>query len=431
MMNACSSESDDIDSPNSGSGSGNTDNSSCPVAEAVDLGLPSGTKWASWNIGASSPEEFGGYYAWGETEEKDFYDWSNYSHCDGDFRSCHYIGYDIAGTEYDVAHVKWGGSWRMPTEAQIDELTDNCFLDFIDEVGKKGVLVTGPSGASIFLPAAGVRELNTQNVGTHGCYSSSTLYTKNYIDGSCDLSFELKKKYCNGGAGNRDAGCTVRAVMVDESKNNTGVRLSCTDNKHPHKIDLGLPSGTKWACCNVGSTKPEDIGGHYAWGEIEEKSVYTAVSYGYASGIDEYGNGSYDDYHEDTGVYGVWQYIGDDIAGTQYDVAHVKWGGSWCMPSIDQQSELYSNCSWTWTFLNGEYGQLVTGPNGKQVFLPAAGCRLGYFFDDPGKGGYYWSSTFEPYNENSAYLLHFYTFNDFWIDRYGRRGGYSVRAVCP
>lgn len=90
-----------------------TDKAPC---EAVDLGLPSGTKWASCNVGATKPEEPGGYYAWGETEEKDYYAPSTYIHCDGAYNPLFYdLGSDISGTEYDVAHVKWGGKWCMPT----------------------------------------------------------------------------------------------------------------------------------------------------------------------------------------------------------------------------------------------------------------------------------------------------------------------------
>ena len=109
----------------------------------------------------------------------------------------------------------------------------------------------------------------------------------------------------------------------------------CPDDHHPHQIDLGLPSGTKWACCNVGADKPEAYGGYYAWGETEEKDVYNDVTYQYSTGEDGNGDGYYDDYHVETSfdVYGVWQSLGDDIAGSQYDVAQVKWGGDWQMPT--------------------------------------------------------------------------------------------------
>ena len=151
-------------------------NPNYPIAEAIDLGLPSGTKWASWNVGASKPEEYGGYYAWGETEEKSFYFWSTYTHCDGTQETCHHIGDDIAGTQYDVAHVKWGGSWRMPTRAQQEELRLNCFGKWTQLNGVNGTLVTGPNGNSIFLPAAGCRiDDYYENEGEYGAFWSSSL----------------------------------------------------------------------------------------------------------------------------------------------------------------------------------------------------------------------------------------------------------------
>jgi hypothetical protein len=124
----------------------------CPVPEAIDLGLPSGTKWASWNVGASSPEEYGGFYAWGETE---YFNESTYAYYDSAEEEYVHIGDDIAGTEYDVAHVKWGSSWRMPTVSQIKELIKYCEFTWQVKNGKIGTLVTGLNGATIFLPAAG------------------------------------------------------------------------------------------------------------------------------------------------------------------------------------------------------------------------------------------------------------------------------------
>ena len=121
----------------------------------IDLGLPSGTKWACCNVGASSPEEYGGYYAWGEVENKDYYDYSTYIHCDGSESTIHNIGSDISGTEYDVAHIKWGGEWVMPNNSLIDELYKYCSLEETTQNGVNGLKFTGPNEHSIFLPAGG------------------------------------------------------------------------------------------------------------------------------------------------------------------------------------------------------------------------------------------------------------------------------------
>lgn len=191
---------------------------------------------------------------------------------------------------------------------------------------------------------------------------------------------------------------------------------SCPDNNHPHMIDLGLPSGTLWACCNVGSSSPEDYGVSYAWGETETKSEYDYTNYAY--GNDEY-----------------TQNIGKNIAGTKYDVAHVKWGGSWRMPSMEQIEELTNNCTSKWMTKNGTNGRLCIGPNGQSIFLPAA--HWGFYNDNYEKGGEnyagtYWSSTQDTLFESHASVLYYNCWDrkliPFRIQRYL---GASVRPVCP
>ena len=197
---------------------------------------------------------------------------------------------------------------------------------------------------------------------------------------------------------------------------------SCPDSNHPHMIDMGLPSGTKWACCNVGASKPEEYGGYYAWGETKEKSCYDWDTYMY---YNEYLNSSTEEWIDE------WIYIGDDIAGTQYDVAHVKWGGSWRMPSYEQLAELLENCEWTWTTQNGVIGMLVTGPNGGTVFLPAAGYRWQDWLVNDERGDY-WSSSLRPSDESIAYSLDFVSGGVGWDDQGCiRYEGRSVRPVCP
>lgn len=141
------------------------------VAEAVNLGLS--VKWASHNVGAKTPEQYGNYYAWGEVEPKDSYTEEN-SQTYGV-----YVGTDIKRTKYDVAYVKWGEEWHMPTEAEIKELKENCQWTWTNSKGVNGYLVTGNNGNSIFLPAGGFKNKEeTTGVGDCGGYWSSTaLYT--------------------------------------------------------------------------------------------------------------------------------------------------------------------------------------------------------------------------------------------------------------
>ena len=160
-----------------GNGNGNGSGSgSIITGEAIDLGLPSKTMWASCNVGATKPEEYGGYYAWGETEEKGVYNDHSYVHSNGG-KPFYHIGSDISGTEYDVAHVKWGGNWRMPTKEQFEELFDNCTSGWTTLNGVDGRKFTSNiNGNSIFLPAAGYRDVNGLSyAGDFGSYYSSAL----------------------------------------------------------------------------------------------------------------------------------------------------------------------------------------------------------------------------------------------------------------
>lgn len=187
--------------------------------------------------------------------------------------------------------------------------------------------------------------------------------------------------------------------------------LTCPDDHHPHLIDLGLPSGTKWACCNVGADKPEAYGGYYAWGETREKSEYTWESYAY--------------YNKGTGDF---TNIGSDISDTQYDVACVQWGGGWHMPTLSQIEELLNNTTSEWTNQNGVAGRKFTGSNGGTIFLPAAGYRWNSELYNAGNYGIYWSSTLSESYENYAYYLDFYSDITNWSSYY-RFSGQSVRPV--
>lgn len=156
-----------------------------PCAEAVELGLS--VKWASFNVGATKPEEYGGYYAWGETEEKEDYSWETYKWCNGTESSItKYCTSNSLGTvdnkivlglEDDVAHVKWGGLWRMPTKKDIQELVNNCTWTWTRQNGVAGYIVRALNGKSIFLPAAGnCLDEDILYQGQLGFYGSSTLY---------------------------------------------------------------------------------------------------------------------------------------------------------------------------------------------------------------------------------------------------------------
>ena len=195
-----------------------------------------------------------------------------------------------------------------------------------------------------------------------------------------------------------------------------------TDLYNGHEyVDLGLPSGIKWATCNVGATSPEEYGGYYAWGETEEKSNYDWSTYKWRNGS----YGSMTKYYTD-GSYGTVD--NKTVLDPEDDVARVKWGGSWRMPTKAEQDELRDNCTWTWTIQNGVNGYKVTGPNGNSIFLPAAGYRLGTNLYDSGSYGYYWSSSLGSSYSSDAYYLYFYSGGYGW-DGGIRCSGHSVRPV--
>lgn len=189
-------------------------------------------------------------------------------------------------------------------------------------------------------------------------------------------------------------------------------------------VDLGLPSGLKWATCNVGATKPEDYGDYFAWGETSRKSTYNWSSYKWCNGSET----TMTKYCTDS-KYGTVD--GKTVLDLADDAARANWGGDWRMPTKDEIDELQDNCTLTWITQNGVEGYKVTSKiNGNSIFLPAAGDRLGDYLLGAGSGGYYWSSTLYPSYDFYAYDL--VAGSDYWYrDHNSRDVGQSVRAVCP
>ena len=200
-----------------------------------------------------------------------------------------------------------------------------------------------------------------------------------------------------------ESGAVYRMTISKNTEVVTGLKYG-TINGHKY-VDLGLPSGLKWATCNVGADSPEEYGDYYAWGEVETKSEYTKDN----------------SKTRDKSM--------SDISGNSiYDVAQAKWGGSWRLPTKKEMEELIKECKWKWTTQNGINGYKVTGPNGNSIFLPAAGVRRGSSLESAGEYGNFWSSApYESYDYR-AYDLDFDS-STHTVDWLYRHDGRSVRPV--
>ena len=224
-MALCVSCKKDNAEPNGGGtgGGGNTGGGVTGDHEYVDLGLPSGLLWATCNVGADSPEDYGDYFAWGETETKDDYDWSTYKWCNGSGDNLtKYNTYSNYGTvdnktvldlEDDASHVSWGGGWRTPTSAEWQELYDNTYNVWTTDgnvAGRKFISLK-EADKFIFLPAAGRRHGTSLNgAGSDGLYWSSSLYSS-FPYGAYYVYFDSSDVFPRD-SNYRDYGFTVRPV---------------------------------------------------------------------------------------------------------------------------------------------------------------------------------------------------------------------------
>ena len=173
----------------------------------------------------------------------------------------------------------------------------------------------------------------------------------------------------------------------------------------PVWVDLGLPSGLKWATCNVGASSPSDYGNYYAWGETSTKSMYDWTNYKFRVSGDNYDNVTFNKYNT-LSSHGTF----DNRTRLEMsdDAARANWGGSWRMPTEAEWTELRENCNWTWTTQSGTSGYEVTSrTNGNSIFLPAAGVRLDSSLYDAGSSGYYWSSSLNSYGPDFAWGVYF------------------------
>ena len=195
-------------------------------------------------------------------------------------------------------------------------------------------------------------------------------------------------------------------------------------NGHEY-VDLGLPSGTLWATCNIGATTPEECGNYYAWGETITKNIYNWTNYKYSKGDEDELTKYCDD--SDYGYNGFTDSLTELQRGD--DPATANWGRGWQTPSYEQWEELLANTTSKWTTQNGVEGRLFTSKkNGQSLFLPAAGSRWDAELYNVGSGGFYWSSSLSTCYPHGAWDFTFGSDN-YSMDISRRDDGQSVRAV--
>ncbi|MBQ6191578.1 MAG: Ig-like domain-containing protein [Bacteroidaceae bacterium] len=487
--------------------------------EYVDLGLPSGTLWATTNIGADSPEDYGTYFAWGDTEGNGVFNFEYYKFCIPQTYSMskyctRYSEGSIDGktfldAEDDAATVIWGSEWRMPSKKQMEELineefTSNEWTSQNDVIGLK--ITSKKNGNSIFLPAAGQRlGWTSESEGALGSFWSRSLEnTTSRVAHTLDFSQSFSVMVSSSF---RYTGLPVRPVRYTPSVMVSSIELSCTEMKlgvnetmpisctvlpedaeNPYVsweisgdgtvaylmtstnsvtgeeshyvstnspgtctitvrsadgsgvyaqcqvtvksniingreyVDLGLPSGTLWAICNVGANSPEEYGDYFAWGETTPRVDDSYNKYGVTGHWTKYCL-SRSDGHEGF-VDNLRELLPED------DAATVNWGSKWMTPSQDMFYELFDESLTTaqLTEQNGINGYLVTSKsNGNSLFLPAAGIKWPAT-SKVNVSGYY--LTRRLVTSNTIEHFGFDTSGTFFWDAFSRNNfGQSVRPV--
>ena len=353
--------------------------------EYVDLGLPSGTLWATCNLGAKKLSDYGYYICWGETDQKSNYGQTTGKWYNEDIASLRSKGvidqYFNLTPQYDAATVLWGEDWRIPTEGEIQELLRYCVHQWTEVNGTNGIrfYARNDVSKSIFLPCAGMIRDNVETmIGTRGYYMGST------SKGGSSVDLYLSQESVNLGSRFVSQGITVRPVRKRANDRPFVDPNDTIINGHAY-VDLGLPSGTLWASHNMGADSIYKIGGRYIWAMTESVAVY----------IDTFDYLGFD-------RKSIEELIANNIIDTNknlipnHDAATDNWGGQWRMPTSEETLELLSNTQQTLTTIKGVRGWLLTGANGKTLFFPITDEQFNF--------STCWSSTAYS-NDDDAHVL--------------------------
>lgn len=345
----------------------------------VDLGLPSGTLWATRNVGASAPSQYGGYFAWGETQTKNTYSWETYQLSGGSSSTvtkyCSADGLTYLQPEDDAATANWGVEWQMPSLELCQELCNSNYTttEWTQVNGVDGMKVTSlVNGKSIFLPAVGFRkDTDLKNVGLVGNYWTSSKSSSDLNAYELYISSSQTTMYMNNVA-SRSLGMAIRPVRVK-------------DKVQHEYVDLGLPSGTLWATTNIGAEAPFFVGDYFFWGETTPRTT----------------------------IYGYTFTDNPIELPAENDAATVLWGANWQTPSKAQMEELFnSGLHLSWVQQYGSEGILVENTKlNTSIFLPIM----------TDQAGYYLSRSIDTSDSNKAYVLTFLqghtNFNIYSFDR--------------
>ena len=454
---------------------------SLPVPEPVDLGLS--VMWASANLGASLPDEPGGYFMWGETSPRaglytgDKYKFGQYTN---ETTKYNFYTNSWGGSKYpldykesldpedDAAMVLLGDGWRMPTADELWELETKCtwepkivqdtveysFNDTVELFFEKHLLgyvitsnVPGFEGRSIYLPAAGYISDYMGGLGSGLVNEGHAYYWTSTLNESL------------GNPGSRFHGASIRPVKVtsESDSRNKPAPDAVKPLKHKAQVDLGL--SVLWADCNVGAEKPEELGARFAWGETSEKTYYSGTNYKLMAAYKDENKWWYSKYAPERNTSNDPFTDGKTRLDLEDDAARANWGGKWRMPTKEDYKELYEKCEWKEDSINGVKGFRITsrvpGYTQNSIFLPYNSSFFGEnFLATIYVEGYYLTSDLSSkYTDRCVVLAfsddEFGTSDEVELD-FGesvsslggskmskihitardRVSGYSVRAVC-
>lgn len=366
--------------------------------EYVDLGLPSGNLWATCNLGASAPEAYGDYYAWGEVEPKQVYTNSNHKWYKEGAPSLGFTKYNNEDgklsleDEDDAVIQKLGNGWRTPTLADFRELTNKKYTT-IEKTTLNGVagyqITSKRNKKSIFIPFAGFKNDKPQTREISSSESVAICMTNqrridNQVFNCWTFAFEQDRIRRYGKR--RYDGISIRPVKGP----GVPVPNDC--------VDLGLASGLLWAKYNIGTTEPTQLGNYYAWGETSPKKKYYSDNY-------KYYKWKGDDFK------GITKYNEEDgktVLDLEDDAARANLGVGYRIPTKADWEELLEDCKWEAVTITlpetldpSQKKSIarwkVTGPNGNSIVLPmTGGCKADGWAVMPDYDTYYTTANLYP-----------------------------------